>query len=64
MRRQGPVRKTRRTATRRTSVSLPRGLHRELAQIAEHQRVSLAWVLRDAAQQYVEAKWPLLAQRP
>jgi hypothetical protein len=43
-------------------VSLPAGLHRELAQIAKQQRVSLAWVVREAAQKYVQTKWPLFGQ--
>jgi len=43
-------------------VSLPVELHRELEQIAKQKKVSLAWVIRDAAERYVEGKWPLLAQ--
>lgn len=49
--------------TRRSSVSLPAKLHRELEQIAKQKKVSLAWVIRDAAEMYVESKWPLLAQK-
>lgn len=37
----------------RASVSLPTNLHAELEQIARDKRVSLAWVIRDAAEQYV-----------
>lgn len=37
----------------RASVSLPPSLHAELEQIARDKRVSLAWVIRDAAEQYV-----------
>lgn len=46
----------------RVSVSLPRGLHTELEQLARDKRVSLAWVIRDAAEKYVADQWPLLAQ--
>lgn len=42
--------------TRRTSVSLPSELHRQLEQIAKQKKVSLAWVIRDAAEVYVEDK--------
>jgi metal-responsive CopG/Arc/MetJ family transcriptional regulator len=45
--------------TRRTSVSLPSELHRQLEQIAKLKKVSLAWVIRDAAEVYVEDKSPL-----
>lgn len=37
----------------RTSVSLPSKLHRQLEQIAKQKKVSLAWVIRDAAEAYV-----------
>jgi len=46
----------------RASVSLPRGLHAELERIARDKKVSLAWVIRDAAEKYVADQWPLLAQ--
>ena len=51
------------TGTRRTSVSLPAELHRELERIAKQKKVSLAWVIRDAAEHYVEDKWPLLERK-
>jgi len=57
------TRSAREKSTCRTSVSLPPELHRELAQIAKQKKVSLAWVIRDAAEHYVEAKWPLLEQK-
>lgn len=46
----------------RASVSLPQGLHAELERIARDKKVSLAWVMRDAAEKYVADQWPLLAQ--
>ena len=48
--------------TVRASVSLPQGLHAELERIARDKKVSLAWVMRDAAEKYVANQWPLLAQ--
>ena len=57
------TRKPRSTVTRRSSVSLPAKLHHELEQIARQKKVSLAWVIRDAAELYVENKWPLFAQK-
>jgi metal-responsive CopG/Arc/MetJ family transcriptional regulator len=48
--------------TVRTSVSLPQGLYVELERIARDKKVSLAWVMRDAAEKYVTDQWPLLAQ--
>jgi len=46
----------------RASVSLPQGLHAELEQIAREKKVSLAWVIREAAERYVSDQWPLLSQ--
>lgn len=43
----------------RTSVSLPRELHETLAQLAKDKRVSVAWIIRDAAERYVGEQWPL-----
>lgn len=46
--------------TVRTSVSLPREHYSILASVAEQNRVSVAWVVRDAVARYVEDRWPLL----
>jgi metal-responsive CopG/Arc/MetJ family transcriptional regulator len=54
---------SRKKGTCRTSVSLPAELYRELEQVARQKKVSLAWVIRDAAEHYVEDKWPLLARK-
>jgi predicted transcriptional regulator len=50
--------------TPRASVSFPPDLYRTLEAIAKVKKVSIAWVVRDAAEKYVEAQWPLLEQRP
>lgn len=42
------------------SVSLPADLHRTLEQIAKEQKVSIGWVIRDAAEKYIGDRWPLL----
>ena len=47
--------------TARMSVSLPADLHRTLEQIAKERKVSVSWVIRDAAEKYVLDRWPLLA---
>jgi metal-responsive CopG/Arc/MetJ family transcriptional regulator len=46
----------------RTSVSLPPELHDTLERIAKGKKVSVAWVIRDAADKYVNEQWPLLQQ--
>jgi metal-responsive CopG/Arc/MetJ family transcriptional regulator len=43
----------------RASISFPRDLYQTLEEIARQKKVSLAWVVRDAAEQYVSDKWPL-----
>jgi metal-responsive CopG/Arc/MetJ family transcriptional regulator len=44
----------------RASVSLPPEIYRTLEALAKQKRVSTSWVLRDAAEKYVAAQWPLL----
>ncbi len=44
----------------RISVGFPPDLFQTLEQIAEQQKVSVAWIVRDAAEKYVSARWPLL----
>ena len=49
----------------RASVSFPPELYRTLEAIAKQKKVSIAWVVRDAAEKYVEAQWPLFgSQQP
>ena len=45
----------------RMSVGFPREVYRTLEQIAARQRVSVAWVVRDAVEKYVDGQWPLLS---
>ncbi|WP_219851861.1 CopG family transcriptional regulator [Methylibium rhizosphaerae] len=43
----------------RASVSFPPELHDTLERIAKQKKVSVAWVVREAAEQYVASQWPL-----
>ncbi|WP_420796962.1 ribbon-helix-helix domain-containing protein [Ectothiorhodospira variabilis] len=49
--------------TTRTSASLPVELYDTLQCIAREKKVSLAWVIRDAAERYVVDQWPLLGKK-
>ena len=44
----------------RASISFPAEVYKALEDIAEEKKVSVAWVVRDAAEQYVTQRWPLL----
>lgn len=43
----------------RASVSFPPDLYKTLEELARKKKVSIAWVVREAAEQYVSAEWPL-----
>ena len=47
----------------RASVSFPPELYSTLEAIAKQKKVSIAWVVREAAEKYVEAQWPLLGRQ-
>lgn len=46
-------------AALRASVSFSRDVYRTLELIAKEKKVSLAWVVRDAAEKYIADRWPL-----
>ncbi len=46
----------------RASVSFPVETYKELERLAEAKKVSLAWVVREAAEKYVADQWPLFAE--
>jgi metal-responsive CopG/Arc/MetJ family transcriptional regulator len=46
--------KTQRTPLVRASISFPPDLYETLEDIAKQKKVSLAWVVRDAADKYVD----------
>lgn len=43
----------------RISVSFPRELYETIESLAKDKKVSVAWVVRDAAEKYVADQWPL-----
>lgn len=50
------------TAAVRASISFPADIYETLDIIAKQKKVSLAWVVREAAEQYIGEKWPLFNQ--
>lgn len=44
----------------RASVSFPTDIYTSLEDIAREKKVSIAWVVREAAEKYVIDRWPLL----
>lgn len=47
----------------RVSVSLPADVARTLQAIAQQKKVSVAWVIRDAAEKYIAEQWPLFERQ-
>lgn len=47
----------------RASVTFPPALYEMLEAIARSKKVSVAWVVRDAAEKYVAEQWPLLERQ-
>ena len=43
----------------RASISFPPDVYETLEVIAKEKKVSLAWVVREAAEQYIADQWPL-----
>lgn len=43
----------------RASISFPPDVYETLEMIAREKKVSLAWVVREAAEKYIADKWPL-----
>ena len=48
----------------RASVTFPPDLYQTLEELAKKKKVSVAWIVRDAAEKYVADQWPLFASRP
>lgn len=53
---------TRMTKKPRVSISFPPEVYSDLEKLAAARKVSLAWVVRDAAEKYLADQWPLLAE--
>ena len=51
-----------REATIRASVSFSAETYRLIEEIARQKKVSVAWVVREATEEYIANKWPLLAR--
>lgn len=47
----------------RSSISFPFDVYQALESIAKEKKVSLAWVVREAAERYIAEKWPLFGRR-
>ncbi len=43
----------------RATISFPPEVYETLEVIAKEKKVSLAWVVREAAEKYITDKWPL-----
>ena len=50
-------------ASVRATITFPSDLYSTLEEIAKQKKVSLAWVVRDAAEQYLAEKWPLFGKQ-
>lgn len=46
----------------RASISFPPEVYKTLEIIAREKKVSMAWVVREAVDKYIEDKWPLFGQ--
>jgi hypothetical protein len=46
-------------ASVRATISFPADIYQTLEDIARQKKVSLAWVVREASEQYIAHKWPL-----
>ena len=47
------------TSALRASISFPPDLYHTIEQLAKQKKVSVAWVIRDAAEKYIAEQWPL-----
>lgn len=54
-----PSQSTHESKTTRASVSFPYELYETLELLAKEKKVSVAWIVRDAAEKYVDEQWPL-----
>jgi predicted DNA-binding protein len=54
--------KTQSMAQVRATISFPPDMYQTLENIANEKKVSLAWVVREAAEKYIDDKWPLFAK--
>lgn len=57
-----PTKQGKTAKTVRTTVSMPRTDYEELERLADKNRVSVAWVVREAVQTYLDSKTPLFRE--
>jgi predicted DNA-binding protein len=60
IKRRGGAARTAESTTTRATISFPTELYETLEDIARKKKVSLAWVVREATEQYITDRWPLL----
>ena len=60
---QGKSLKAQKKAAVRASITFPPDLYENLEDIAKQKKVSLAWVVRDASEKYVEAQAATIGSR-
>ena len=46
----------------RANASLPPDVYQTLRDIAKQKKVSVAWVIREAAEKYIADQWPLFGE--
>jgi len=51
------------SAAPRASVTFPPDIYEALQAIAKSKKVSVAWVVREAAERYVADQWPLIPRQ-
>lgn len=47
----------------RATITFPAEVYRSLEEIARQKKVSLAWVVREAAERYLAERWPLFREQ-
>jgi metal-responsive CopG/Arc/MetJ family transcriptional regulator len=57
--RKRKLRRRKEAASVRASISFPADVYKSLEDIANQKKVSLGWVVREAAENYLAEKWPL-----
>jgi metal-responsive CopG/Arc/MetJ family transcriptional regulator len=60
---EGKKMKAESAAAVRATISFPPEIYETLEAIAKQKKVSLAWVVREAAEQYIGDKWPLFTRK-
>lgn len=58
-----PLKPKEKSQSMRVSVSFPHELYETLERMAKEKKVSVAWIVRDAAEKYIGDQWPLFAEK-